>query len=60
MDLIAYPDFERVDIRVGTVVSAAPNPAARSKAQGAGTREPSARRQKLPQVARRTLTHNPT
>ena len=38
----------------------APNHEARSKAQGAGTREPSARRQKLPQVARHTLTHNPT
>jgi len=39
---------------------ARPTSAARSKAQGAGTREPSARRQKLAQVARQALTHNPT
>jgi hypothetical protein len=30
------------------------------KAQGTGTREPSARRQRLPQVARRSVPHNPT
>ena len=29
---IAYADFERVDIRVGTVVSAEPNPSARKPA----------------------------
>ncbi len=32
MNFIGYPDFERVDIRVGTVVSATPNPAARKPA----------------------------
>jgi tRNA-binding protein len=32
MPPITYADFERVDIRVGTVVSAAPNPEARKPA----------------------------
>ncbi len=32
MSGIAYADFERVDIRIGTVVSAAPSPAAKKPA----------------------------
>ena len=30
--MISFEDFDRVDIRVGTVISAAPNPAARKPA----------------------------
>ena len=32
MDIIEWQDFERVELRVGTILSAAPNPKARKPA----------------------------